>query len=188
MAERFGWLAPVSGALAMGLAGAWVGVYAYGSAVPERHRAEAVLRLATPPDRVWALVGDPGRRPEWHADIARIGRIEDRDGRPVWRQLDQEDDRFDLWVVASEPPRQVVLEIADPDQIGLEARWTWTLSPVASGGTEVRLVQEGAVDNPVWRGVWALRFGPYHVVESELTGLATFFGESARPERVDDAG
>ena len=169
----------VTGLVVLGL----VAVYFYGLALPARHevRAGATLR-GVAPEAVWALLGDPARRPEWRPAVDRIAHIDDRGGRPVWRELDHDGDRFDFLVARSDPPRTLVLEVAASDQIGFSGSWTWELSP-APGGTEVTVTEDGTIDNPFFRGLHALRSSPWDTVEDELRMLSAHLGAPAEIER-----
>ena len=161
--------------MAIVLACVWVGIYAYGRSQPATWVAEESVVVSAPIDQVWALVGDPARRSEWHPNVRSITRIEDRDGLPVWRELDPGGDRFDWVVVSRDPPHRLVTEAGDPEQTGVTSGWTWALAEDA-GKTRVTLTEHSRIDNPVWRGVYVLRYGPDATVRRELQALQDVFG------------
>jgi uncharacterized protein YndB with AHSA1/START domain len=165
----------VSGIVAVFLSGVWVSIYAYGLRQPEAWVAEESILVDAPIGEVWGLVGDPARRPEWHPNVRSISRIEDRDGLPVWRELDPGGDRFDWVVVSRDPPRRLETEAGDPEQTGVTSGWTWALAEDA-GKTRVTLTEHSRIDNPVWRGVYVLRYGPDATVRRELQALHEAFG------------
>jgi uncharacterized protein YndB with AHSA1/START domain len=170
------WVATGSGAAAGLLVLSVVGVYAYGLAQPAHRVVEARAVLAgVSPEDVWAVVGAPERRPEWRPAVERIARIDERDGAPVYRELDADGDRFDFVVTTSEAPRRLVLEVAAPEQIGFVGGWTWALEPVPAG-TAVTVTEDGTIDNPLWRGLYALRASPWDTVTGELAMLSAHLG------------
>ena len=166
---RGAWIAPVSGAVAVAVG--WVALYAFGTSQPADRTVVRSVIVPAPLDEVWSLVGDLGRRPSWHPGVRAIARVEERDGHAVWREVDPRGDRFDWLVVESDPPRRLVLEAADPEQIGMVGRWTWELAEDPAG-TRVTLREQSRIDNPVWRGTYVLRYGPDATVEGELKALS----------------
>jgi uncharacterized protein YndB with AHSA1/START domain len=156
--------------VALAVAAGWVGLYAYGRTLPTSRVIERSMVVPAPIEEVWAWVGDPARRPEWHPGVRAIAHVEDRGGHAVWREVDAGGDRFDWLVVERQPPRHLVTAAADPEQIGMHARWTWDLADEA-GGTRVTLREESRIDNPVWRATYVLRYGPDATVEGELSAL-----------------
>jgi uncharacterized protein YndB with AHSA1/START domain len=178
MAERTRgwWIAPASGVVALLLACTWVGIYAYGANQPASWVAEESVLVPGPIDEVWGLVGDPARRAEWHPNVRSIERVDDEDGRVLWRELDPRGDRFDWVVLEQEPPHRLVIASGDPEQTGLVSGWTWLLA--AEGDkTRVTLTEQSRIDNPVWRGVYVLRYGPDATVRRELEALEAAFGQ-----------
>lgn len=173
-----GWLAPVTGTLAMATGLGLVGVYAFGLSVPAEHHVAVRTHVDVPPNEVQSLLVDFPRRPEWRPYVTRIGRVDDTpQGQPVWRELDRGGDRFDFTVVAV-GPGEVVLATARPDDIGIRATWTWTIAP-ENGGTAITLTEDGAVDNPFFRGYWALADGPWEAIEEDLGAFAAMLGGAA---------
>jgi len=165
------WIAPLSGAVTVAVAVAWVGLYAYGASLPADRVTERSVVTPAPIEAVWAWVGDLSRRPAWHPDVRAIAHVEDRDGHAVWREVDRRGDRFDWLVVQSDPPRRLVLEAADPEQLGMNARWTWDLAEQGAG-TRVTLHEQSRIDNPVWRATAVLRYGADEMVNEELDALS----------------
>ncbi len=169
------WLPPIVGGIAVSTALSVVGVYAFGRSLPAHH--EVTVRAVVPADPavVHALVSDPARRTKWMPRVARIGQVaDDALGRPVWRQLDPADDRFEFAVVSAAYPSFVV-SAARPEEIGMSVTWSWTVSP-APGGSEIALTESAEIPNELFRGVWGLRYGPYAQVERDLAALAAHLG------------
>jgi hypothetical protein len=169
------WLAPLVGAIAISTALVVVGVYAWGLSVPERHLVTVSAVVPRDAEAAFAVVADPAERPRWAPQVARIGRVDDDPGgRRVWRELDETGDRFEFSIVSDAFPT-VVLTATRPEEIGMTATWTWTVSP-ADGGARVTLTEDATIRNPLFRGVWALRTGPWAQVEGDLSALARHLG------------
>jgi hypothetical protein len=169
------WLAPTIGAIAMSSAVGLVAVYAWGMSVPEHYAATVVAQVPGDPVTVFAALSDPERRPQWAPGVARIGQVsDDLLGRPVWRELDPTNDRFEFSVVSAEFPVWCTTT-TKPEEIGVAATWTWTVAP-AGTGTAVTLSEEGEISNPLFRGIWALRYGAYQQVEQDLAALSRHLG------------
>ncbi len=175
------WLAPLTGVIAVSTGLAIVAVYVYGRTLPVEHVSTVVTRAPVPPEEAWALLSDPSRRPEWAPGVARVGKIADVVGRETWRELDDSDDRFDFSIVSATYPTWEVA-IARPEDIGMVGGWTWTLSPEGSG-TLVAVTERGAIDNLLFRGVWALRTGPWDAVERDAAAFSRALGGDGRTER-----
>ncbi|MBX2802335.1 MAG: SRPBCC domain-containing protein [Myxococcales bacterium] len=165
------WIATGSAVVTFSVLLSAVGVYAYGRSLPADSVVTVQATLPEPPQHVWQLLGDPSRRTEWRPKVERVGRIDDREGLPVWRELDASGDRFDFVVLESVPDRRLVIEVASPEQIGMTGRWIWTLAPDAAG-TTLTLEESTAIDNPLWRGLDRLVRHPTQRAQTEVDLLA----------------
>lgn len=98
-------------------------------------RAEATL--AAPPERVWALLTDLSRMPQWSPELVRMVPLKPGGLRLGQWYLGVNRRRAALW-----PTRSVVSRL-DPgrvlawDTTSSGARWVWELEPDGSGGTRV---------------------------------------------------
>lgn len=169
MAEKV--VPAVSLAVTATLVSAVVGTYLVGRSASPNHVTVGAVELAASPAEVLDLLQDMTRRPDWRPDVTQIARKSDpTDDREVWRELDDEDDRFDF-EVTGRPHDGVVLRTDAPEQIGYEATWTFQVAPGKSGGSRVTVTEEGFIDNPLFRGLFWLRDGPEQTVRDELTWL-----------------
>ncbi len=156
----------------LGLVSAVMGTYLYGNNTSPKHVAEASAQLKAPPEVVVAMLHDVQRRPEWRPDVEQVGRKSDpTDAREVWRELDDEGDRFDFEVVERRSDG-IVLRTDAAEQIGYEATWTFRVE-AAPAGSRLTVTEEGFVDNPLFRGVFWLRDGPAESVVDELRWVGT---------------
>ena len=176
------WLTTTVGALTLGLAVAVVAVYAWGRSIPEQQSATASAEFAVAPQRIWEVLGDPARRSDWRPRVDRVGRIDDdAEGRPVWRELAHDEDRFDFRIDAREPGRRITIAIAAPDQIGIAGGWDYRIEP-SSAGSRLSVTETRRIANPLWRGMFHLRRDSHATVDQELDMLANFLGTEIRIE------
>lgn len=140
-------------------------------------------RIQAPPDRVWDLVGDPGRYPEWFTFADRmellqgegVGRRQRLHGK--WGRKRSE---IDQTVTAYEPGRRLEwrhdeerLEGKRAPEFALETRFAIELEPDGDG-TRVRLLSRQVPAGPA-RGLLIRMFGKREVaghMERSLERLA----------------
>lgn len=165
------WLGPLTGALSLGTAGSLVAIYLYGMYLPEWHEASRSAVLSAPPDELWSMITEPERRAEWRPNVVRVVSCSTVAGKPCLREFDATGDRIEFVIEESDPSsRRFVLSPAKPEDLGMVATWSWSLEPRGEG-TEVTLTERGQIENPLFRGLWALQSGPHAVVEPEIEAL-----------------
>jgi hypothetical protein len=179
-AER--WLAPLTGAIAVGTGLAVVAVYSYGRSLPPEHDVAVSAVAPVSPEQAWALLSDPKRRTEWAPDVEKVGQVGEVAGRETWRELDASEDRFDFSIVSRTFPVWEVA-IARPEDIGMRGGWTWTLAPEGAG-TRVTVRERGTIDNLLFRGVWAIRTGPWDAIERDAAAFSRALGGDGHTERA----
>ncbi|MEZ4240789.1 MAG: SRPBCC family protein [Myxococcota bacterium] len=147
-----------------------VGVYLHGLNQPPDHVATVEAVVPVSPEAAAALLVDLKRRPTWRPHVTRIGRGSPTPRRPRGLARARPARRSLRVRRRRVTPQRLVIEAAHPEQLGLAARWIWTLDPV-EGGTRVRVTEEGTVDNDMFRGWWSLRFGPKAAIASDLAAF-----------------
>jgi uncharacterized protein YndB with AHSA1/START domain len=100
--------------------------------------------------------------------VKRIERLPDRDGRAVWAEHGS-NGRITLAVEKSEPPRLLVLRIADPD-LPFGGTWTYEVAP-ASGGSTLTITERGEIYNPIFRAMARFVFGYEATMAAYLDAL-----------------
>ena len=122
-------------------------VVGVGLLLPVSHQASRSVRISRPPAEVFALIADFERHPEWRTDVRRVT----VEGTGVGAKVREESggDTLRLRVEAWEPPGRLRMRIDDP-ALPFGGTWTYTLRPV-DGGTELTVVEDGEVYNPVFR-------------------------------------
>jgi uncharacterized protein YndB with AHSA1/START domain len=143
-------------------------VVAIGAMLPVQHVASRSATLAASPDAVWRLITDVNGFPSWRSDVEAVERLPDRDGKPVWVE-DTTSGRITLAVDRAEPPRLLVLRIADPD-LPFGGTWTYELSPDGNG-TALRITENGEVYNPLFRFLSRFVFGHEGTIKGYLEAL-----------------
>ena len=152
-----------------------------GMLLPRRHHAAVRIVLHELAERVFELITDLSKAPEWRSDLKQIEIIA-RDSLPLrWKETTG----FGTIIFAREefhPPRRFVTRIDDRDQ-PFSGRWIYELEPTSSG-TVLTITEEGEVSNAFFRFMSRFVFGHYRTLESYTRDLARHFGESSRPLRV----
>ena len=152
----------------LALAGVAAIVALVGSRLPQSHVASRQARYAAPPDKVWAAITDVQAFPSWRADVKRVERLPERDGRPVWLE-EGSSGKITLAVERAEPPRLLVLRIADP-ALPFGGRWTYEIAPDGSGST-LTITENGEIYNPIFRFMARFVFGYEATMAAYLESL-----------------
>lgn len=128
-----------------------------GAALPQGHVASRQVRLNASPYVVWKLITEVDAFPTWRPDVKRVERLPDRNGRVVWAE-ETSSGRITLAVDRIEPPRLLVVRIADPE-LPFGGTWTYELSADPPGGTTLTITENGEVYNPIFRFMARYVFG-----------------------------
>lgn len=149
-----------------------------GLLVPRNHVASRSAVFDAPPDRVWAVLVDTGRAPEWRTGLESVEALPPLDGKRRYRETSG----FGAitYVVEEErPPERLVGRIAD-EGLGYGGSWTWELSREA-GGTRVTITERGFITNPLFRTLARFVFGYEKTIETYLGDLGRRLGPAASP-------
>jgi len=143
----------MGGGVVVALGGVAGGACAWGSLLPVEHLAGSQAVIPASPEQVWATIEDVDAYPTWREDVRAIAWPEppgEADpARRVWVERSSSGD-IPFTVVATDPPRRRVTEIA-ADDLGFGGRWVFDLEWVEPG-TRVRIVEEGVgAVHPRWQ-------------------------------------
>lgn len=164
-----------------GILGVFVGIlFLIGASLPKGHFVSSRAGFRQPPERLWEVLVDIDRVPAWRADVKRIERLTERNGRPVWREFWKQG-TITFERAEAIPPKRLVVRIADPT-LPFGGSWTYELSPSAKGST-LTITEEGEVKNPIFR-VFSRFSDPRAAMDTVLRSLGKNFGEEVRPEKV----
>ena len=147
-----------------------------GSRLPRSHRASREQVLAASPEAVWTAVTDVQAFPSWRTDVRTVQRLPDRDGRPVWIE-EGGSGKMTLAVERWEPPRILVVRIADPD-LPFGGTWTYEITPAAEG-SRLKITEDGEVYNPLFRFMARFVFGYEGTIGSYMSALEKRFSGAA---------
>lgn len=164
------WVLIVVIVLVVLVAAAWV----VGLLLPKGHTAARTLHLKQRPEAVWGVVADAQAAPSWRLNVAKVERLADQNGHPIWRESYKDGQTLPLETMETVPPQKLVARIADP-KLPFGGTWTYEITPVADGCT-VTITERGEVYNPIFRLV--SRFmNQAATIEDYLKYLARKFGE-----------
>ena len=145
-----------------------------GTLLPRGHVASRTLRVRRPPADVWALITGVDAFTSWRPDVKTVERLPDRNGRPIWKERVSGMD-IPLETTESDPPRRLVLRIADP-KLPFGGTWTYVIAPTPDGST-LTITEDGFVSNPVFRLMSRLVFGHHATIDAYLKNVAKRFDE-----------
>ena len=144
-----------------------------GSRLPRAHAASREARLAALPDAVWKAIGDVDRYGSWRSDVSRIERLPDRAGKMTWIEHGG-NGRITYVVERAEPPRLLVVRIADPE-LPFGGTWTYEIWP-DPGGSVVKITEAGEIYNPLFRFMARFVFGYEATLKRYVAALEKKFG------------
>lgn len=143
-------------------------MYVVGATLPTAHTATVSEPIDAPPDTVWALISDVDRYPEWRPDVERVTRLEDRDGRPVWREsLSTGPITFET--VSRDSAERLVVRIAD-EELPFGGTWSYEIAP-DDGGTRLTITEDGEVHGPLFRFMSRFIFGHDSTIRAYLDAV-----------------
>jgi hypothetical protein len=144
-----------------------------GAMLPRDHHISRKARFHVAPDALFAVLAGP---PDWRTGVKAYGVLPDRDGRKRWWEEDTHGHKIAFELVEANPPERLVTRIA---QAGLPfgGGWTFEISPLAGGGAELRIREDGEISNPIFRFIARFLFGYTGSIETYLRDMGAKFGE-----------
>jgi uncharacterized protein YndB with AHSA1/START domain len=137
-----GWLS-VAIALAIGVAAVM------GSRLPARHTASVSDTIAAPQQRVWDLITDVAKQPNWRTGLKAVTTHAPEGGVPCWTEV-QSSMTMPLCAEVSEAPTRRVVRISDPN-LPFGGTWTYELAPLGANATKVTITEHGTTGPAIWR-------------------------------------
>lgn len=148
-------------------------VLAVGYSLPVEHRVARQVTVRASPDAVFSAITTPANFPSWRTKVTSVEMVTSPKGLTSYRELGS-DGPILYEVDESVRPSRLVTRIADTS-LPFGGTWTFELSPTADG-TTVRITEEGAVYNPLFRFVSRFVMGHHATIDGYLTDLGTRFG------------
>ena len=155
------------------------GAYIAGLFIPRDHVASRRMDLKASPQRVWDVIADVARTPEWRTGVTRVQMQPQADGKMRFTETSSQGD-IQFEILRQEAPVRQVVRVVDDDQ-PFGGIWTWDLEPHAEGGTRLTITEAGFIKSPLFRTMGALFFSPEDTIETYLRDLAKRLGEEATP-------
>lgn len=154
----------VGGVIVIGIVAALI----QGSRLAKTHRASIAKTFAVPADVIWATITNVDAFPTWRAGVARVERLPDRNGYPVWIEHGRSG-RLTLAIERMEAPHLLVGRIADP-KLPFGGTWTYELTP-APEGCQLTITEDGEIYNPLFRFMARYIFGYESTIRGYMTSL-----------------
>lgn len=157
-----------------------VAVTIAGMFIPREHSFSRSVKLAQPPETVWAVVFDYAGQPAWRKDVKSVERMPDQNGRPLWKITTTHGSHGYLRTAEAVAPQRLVID--HPDEQGVSLL-TWRIEIVPSdGGSRVTIHERGDFGNPYTRFMVRYVLGQTKFVDDYLTYLSQKFGGAAAIE------
>lgn len=164
------WLLLIPAALLVfGAAAALIGAF-----LPRDHVGTRSVTFRQTPAALFSVVRDFASLPTWRSDVRSVDILPFRDGCPCHRETTRHG-TVNYLVRELRVNERLVLEIAD-ENLPYGGRWIFEFF-AASGGTELRITEEGFVKNVIFRFLARFAFGHAASLEGYLGDLAKKFAE-----------
>ena len=150
-----------------------------GALLPKGHTATRRAQFSQPPDTLWQAITDFAGQVSWNPNVRRVEQLPDRDGHPVWREIDKRRQALPMETEESVPPHRLVRRIADP-KLPFGGRWIYELTPAGQGAI-LTITEDGEIYNPVFRFVARFIMGYKATLDTYLKALGKRFGEKITP-------
>src|ERR1035437_3306718 len=115
--------------------------------LPLRHRGTRKARYRVAPDALYAVIAGP---PDWRTGVKSFGALPDQDGRKRWWEEDTHHQKIAFELVEDQPPTRLAVRIADKG-LPFGGTWTFEISPVADGASDLRIHEDGEIYNVIFR-------------------------------------
>lgn len=148
-----------------------------GSRLPRAHTSSRKATFTVPPAAVWAAITNVDAFTSWRSDVKKIERLPDREGRAVWVE-EGRSGRITLAAERSDPPRLLVLAVADPD-LPFGGTWTYEIAP-APGGSTLTITENGEIYNPMFRFMARYIFGYEGTISTYMAALEKHLGAASQ--------
>ena len=150
-----------------------------GSRLPVSHVATRSIWLRQPNEKVYGLIRDLNNASRWRSDVSSVEMLGETGGKVRYREHGKQGDvTYELTEDLN--GKRIVTRIVDED-LGYTGSWTIDFA-VENSGTRVRITENGAVSNVVFRFLSRYVFGHTSTIDTYLTSLANNFNETAQLE------
>jgi len=165
------WAAIIAG----GLAGLVALMAVIGALLPRNHVATQSATFRSPAMALWQAITDVGKFPQWRKDVKEVIPSPGGDPRAGWTEVWTHGERVPIEVKEWNPPARLVTRIAEKD-LAFGGTWSYELKPTGTG-TELRITENGEVNNPLFRFLSKFVFGHTATMRNYLHALGESLGE-----------
>jgi len=163
------WILWIGGGVVL-LVGLMAGI---GAMLPMRHHGTRKARYRVAPDALYAVLIGP---PDWRTGVKSFGVLPDREGRKQWWEEDTHRQKIVYELVEAVPAERIAVRIAG-EGLPFGGTWTFRIAPLAGGGSELRIDEDGEIYNTIFRFMARFFFGYTASIEGYLRDLGAKFGE-----------
>lgn len=144
-----------------------------GALLPRRHVVTRSAVYRADPEQIYALIAGAQ---DWRPDVTRSETVRSPQGQQLLCETGRHGEKMTYEILDCIPERSLTRRIADPN-LPYSGSWKFVLTPEA-GGTRVRITEDGAVSNPVFRFVSRFILGQSSTMEKYLQALGRATGET----------
>ena len=159
-----------------------VAMYVIGSRLPEKHTAVRVARYNQPADAIWQAITEYQKFPSWRSNVKRVEPLASPDAAASWRELDAHGNSLPYHIIESDPPRRLVVKIANPN-LPFGGTWATDILPIPPNGCIVQITENGEIHNVFFRFMSRYIFGYTATMDTYLKDLGKKFGQTTTIER-----
>ena len=146
-----------------------------GLTLPETHEQARSARFVAPPSKVYSVITDVERYPEWRSDVSKVEILpDDGEGLRFTEYSSEREDAIRYRVEEADPPNRLKIRV-DDESLPFGGSWTYLLQPF-EGGTSVTITENGRISNPLFRVVARVLFSPTDSMDRYLHDLAQVEG------------
>ncbi len=150
------------------LAGVALVVVIIGWSLPTTHRARREATVHQPISLVHETITDVAAFPTWRSSVKRIELLPSTDGARRFREHSSNGAiTYEMRELVA--GSRIQTRILDTN-LGYGGTWTYELVPT-SGGTTVRITEDGIVTNPIFRAVSRFVIGHHATIDRYLEDL-----------------
>jgi uncharacterized protein YndB with AHSA1/START domain len=175
--QEMKWILIIGVTMAIIVAGAAL----IGARLPLRHSATRRAQFTAPVESVWRAITDVEAFPSWRSDVKSVTLLPDDKGRKRWVE-DTRSGRIPLVVERSDPPRQLVVRIDDPE-LPFGGTWTYDVAAIP-GGSTLTITEDGEIYNVLFRFMARFVFGYEATMLAYLDALEKRLDSGAARSKV----
>jgi uncharacterized protein YndB with AHSA1/START domain len=150
-------------------------IFLIGAVLPVQHVATRSAIFRQPPEAIWQAITNYQDFPSWRSTVKRVEPLPSTSGLFAWREIDSHGNSLPMEAIQAQPSKRLVTRIAGA-KLPFGGTWTYEITPV-TGGTQLRITENGEVYNPFFRFVSRFIIGEHATMDTYLRALGAKFGE-----------